>query len=154
MEGEQIIGNHTEVAARDPAAEAVRRQRQVRAREVCIDGLRVLAFIALADDQLLPEELAIEETYIIDRLRTSGISPDGDLVGNVYAFAQSLAVPQRTFSRAVKGVASDEMHFQLVLQAAMRLAAADGKVSEGEHAALIELAGAGRAKGWLMPPRK
>jgi hypothetical protein len=132
-----------------PAADVARRNREQRAREACMDGLRVLAYLALSDDMLTQEELNIEASYIESRLAMSGFDHDPDLTETLIVIARGLVVPKRSFARVVNAVAGDEAHFRLVWDAAQQLAATARKMSKIEVEALDRLQTAGRGKGWI-----
>jgi hypothetical protein len=139
---------HFEAPALDPAAEAVRRNKEVRAREACINGMRVLAYLALADDRLTDEELNIEQSYIEARLASLGFEHDAALAESIFAIGQGLVVPIRSLVRAVNAVAEDETNFRLVWRVANDLASigSSGKIAAE---ALDRLRVVGRSKGYL-----
>lgn len=115
----------------------VERQRVQRAREVCIDGLRVLGFLALADDLVTDQERSIEESYIRSRLTMCGLPLDS--VGNMMDVARTLTVPSRSFTRALSAIAKDKEHLNLVVAAAARMAQSTKKLNVIERGALNQI---------------
>jgi hypothetical protein len=132
----------------DPTADVVRRNREQRAREACMDGLRVLAYLALSDDMLTAEELNIEASYVEARLAMTGFDHDANLTETMLGIARGLVVPKRSFARVVNAVAADCSHFRLVWDAAQQLAATSS-VTKVEADALKRLEDAGLSRGWL-----
>jgi hypothetical protein len=108
---------------RDPAEDVVRRNLEQRARDACMDGLRVLSYLALSDDALTEEDLNIEASYIEARLGMMGIDHGAELTESLIVIARGLVVSKRSFARVVKAVAADQANFRLVWDAAERLAA-------------------------------
>jgi hypothetical protein len=117
----------------------IRRQRQIRAREACMDGLRVLSYIALADDFVTEEEKNIQISYVEARLAMVGFDHDPELDGAMMDIARGLAVPSRSYARALNSVARDPRHFQLVFDAATRLAETASNINVTERHALTKL---------------
>jgi hypothetical protein len=113
---------------------AVRRNREQRAREACMDGLRVLSYIAFADDALTDEDLNMEASYVEARLAMHGFDHDHALVEAMISIAQSLVVPKRSFVRAVNAVAQDEGHYGLVCAVAKQMVVANGQRNQAEAA--------------------
>jgi hypothetical protein len=131
-----------------PAADVVQRNREQRAREACMDGLRVLAYLALSDDMLTAEELNIEASYVEARLAMTGFDHDANLTEAMLVIARGLVVPKRSFARVVNAVAADCSHFLLVWDAAQQLAATSS-VTRVEADALKRLEDSGQSRGWL-----
>ena len=134
---------------KDKAAEARRRSLENSARELCINGLRVLAHIALSDHDLSADELVIEAKYIDARLRARGVDHDSALVEYLLGMAQGLSVPQRGFVRALNAVVIDKENFSLVLKAVLDLFRLSVSPNQTEIAALTRIQAVGKAKGWL-----
>jgi hypothetical protein len=128
---------------------AEQRRREKPARDACIDGLRVLAFMAMADGTVTSEELNIEISYIQSRLAMSGIEHDAALVDAMLALSQGLVVTQRGLTRAVNKVAADRDHYRLVLGIALQLAELAGAANGLGTEALQRLSKAGKAKRWI-----
>lgn len=128
-----------------------RKQLMHRARHACVDGLKVLAHIALIDGVPGEEERNIQLSYVESRLVTCGFEHDGDLVDAMADVAAALAVPPNAFSRACNRVATDQVHFDLVLQIAVTLASLDGKIDVAESKALRRMLRAGLDHGLKLP---
>lgn len=106
--------------------EAVARQKlEQKARDVCLDGLRVLDYIAPANHSF-SSEMNIEASYIEARLAMSGFEHDSALVESLIGIAQGLAVRRPTFIRAVNAIAGHDAHYKLVCEAARQLAEISG----------------------------
>jgi len=127
---------------RDAAVDVVRRNREQRARDACMDGLRVLSYLALSDDTLTEEELNIEASYIEARLAMMGFDHDTELTETLIVIARGLVVSKRSFARVVNAVASDQANFRLVWDAVERLAATT-RINMIEVEALESLKAAG-----------
>jgi hypothetical protein len=134
------------IAASRAAAE--QRRREKPARQACIDGLRVLAYMAMADGEVTPAESQIETSYIEARLVKVGIWPEDSLTDAMLALSQGLVVSLRSLTRAVNNVAGDREHFKLLLGSALQIAEL-GNVKGSELDALERLQKAGKAKGWI-----
>lgn len=134
---------------RDKAAEAREKERERKAGDLCIDGLKILAHIAKSDDNLSAEELAAQADYIAARLQSADFAADGVLIEKLLGRAQGLTVPQRAFVRATNIVAKDRQHFSQVLAAALRMVDRPAPLNDTEIAALQKLQAAGKANGWL-----
>jgi hypothetical protein len=138
----------------DPAVEALQaaaeqRRRENSARDACMDGLRVLAFMAMADGAVRPEEIDLEVYYIESRLRMAGIECDAALVDAMLALSQGLVVTKHGLTRAVNRIAADPKHYKLVLDIALKLHELAGETKGVELQALERLRKAGNAKGWI-----
>jgi tellurite resistance protein len=133
------------------AALAARKQLMHRVRHTCIDGLKVLAHIALIDGVATEEERNIELSYVESRLAMAGFDHNGEIVDAMADVAFALAVPPNSYSRSCNRVASDQAHFDLVLSIAITLAGIDGRIDEGESKALRRLLRAGIKKGRKVP---
>jgi hypothetical protein len=86
-------------AAREAAA--ARRQLAYNARTDCIAGLRILAYIALADGVRTEEERNIERSFVESRLALRGYKPDTTLTDAMVDIAKGLAVPDSSFKTAI-----------------------------------------------------
>lgn len=128
---------------------AIARTMEVRAREACIDGLRVLAYMAMADDSVTPEEVNIETSYVEARLATARIDRDASLTDAMLAVSQGLVVSTRSFSRAINVVAADREHFKLVLDAVLQIAELGDDPKCIKADALARISKAGKVKGWI-----
>jgi HIRAN domain len=118
------------------------------AREACIDGLRVLAFIAMADNDVTPDEVKIELSYIQARLTMLGVI-GGSQIDAMLALSQGLSVTKRSLTRAVNRVAADREHYRLILHAALQLTDLGGDPKGVRVEALQRIKKAGKAKGWI-----
>ena len=121
---------------------------ELRARDACIDGLRVLAYIAMADDMVTPEEVNLELSYVESRLAQTGIEHDAALTDAMLALSQGLIVTKRSFSRAINIVVSDREHFKLVLNVALETADLGDDPKNIKRNAMQRISKAGKAKGW------
>lgn len=113
------------------------------ARAACIDGLRILAGVALADGEASEVERAIMAEYISARLLSVGIENTKPLLDEMISLATSLAPVKQSFTRAAKKVAPDDVNLRLVFDHAVRLAKIDNSddPKEGEAVrALVEAA--------------
>jgi hypothetical protein len=132
-------GNWRLPATEDIEREALRRHIRHRARRDCIAGLRVLAYIALADNVRSEEERNVEISYIESRLAMCGYAYDSELTDTLVNVARALAVPPGSLTRALNEVASDSDYYMLVLSSAELLAHIDGTVGKLEAHALHRL---------------
>jgi hypothetical protein len=132
-------------------ADAIRRQKAHRARRDCIAGLRVLVYIAMADDVVTEEEANVEASYLEAWLAMIGAEHDVKVTEWLLDSAAALAVPPRSLTIAVNAVAKDREYFRLVLDCALRLIEVEGDVSTLARNALESLMAAGTAAGWLAP---
>jgi hypothetical protein len=137
----------------DPAvaayqAHAEQRRHEKLARQACADGLKVLAYIAMADGEVTPAESRIEVAYIESRLTAVGIWPDASLTDAMLALSQGLVVSTRGLTRAINAVARDREHFKLLLGSALRIADL-GNLKDAELEAFEKLQKAGQARGWI-----
>jgi hypothetical protein len=107
-----------------PQAEnwVVEKQLGLRAREVCIDGMRVLAYLILADGIVSEGENNIEQSYFETRLAMCGFDNDERMVASLMEIARVLTVPSRSFTRALNAIRRDQAHFKLILDAATCIA--------------------------------
>jgi len=96
-------GSAATVIASDAHRDIVQRNREQRARDACMDGLRVLNYLALSDDALTAEDLDIEASYIDARLVMMGIGHDPTLRETVMAVARGLIVSKRAFCPSGQG---------------------------------------------------
>ncbi len=122
-----------------------------RARHACIDGLKVLAHIALIDGVASEEERNIELSYVESRLAMAGFDHNGEVVDAMADVAFALAVPPNSYSRSCNRVANDQDHFDLVLSVVISLAGMDGRIDDSESKALRRLLRAGIEKGRKVP---
>lgn len=130
-------------------ADALRRHIVHRARRDCIAGLRVLAYIALADDARTEEERNVEISYIESRLAMCSYRHDPALTEALMDVSRALAVPPGSFTRAIKEIVMDRAHFDLVLASAELLTDIDGTLDNIETKAIGTLRQAGVKAGWL-----
>ena len=143
------VSDHRPAVPQDPQAVALSRHREARAREACINGLRVLAYIALSDNELSEMELAIQASYIGARLASAGLDRDDELTESMLTLAQGLSVPHRSFVRALNAVTADRQHYALVIDAALRITSARGSLSVMEAEALKRLQTVCKKQGWI-----
>ena len=68
-------------------------------------GLRVLAYLALADDVRSKEERNIETSFIEARLAMCGFDRDPEMISALVDVARALAVTPRSYAMAVNAVA-------------------------------------------------
>lgn len=134
---------------RDKVAEAREKERERKAGDLCINGLRILAHLAKSDNDLSAEELAVQAEYIFLRLNSAGFERDPILIEKILGTAQGLMVPRRAFVRAANLVAKDREDFSQVLAAALRMVDRPSPLNDIEIAALQKLQSAGKANGWL-----
>lgn len=129
--------------------EAFQRHQNTLARRACIAGLRVLAYIALADAIRSEEERNVEISYIESRLAMCGFAHDHERTEAMVMVAAGLAVPPGSLTKAVNEIAKDKDYFGLVLSAADVLSHLDGVIHKDEAVAVQKLRAAGQAKGWF-----
>jgi hypothetical protein len=130
-------------------ADVEQKRRGKAARDICIDGLKVLAFMAMADNDVTPQEVNVEHYYIHARLGMTGIGDDGYLIDDMLALAQGLSVTKHSLTRAVNRIATDREHYGLILNAALQLVNLGPDSSGVRVEALQRLKKAGKAKGWI-----
>ncbi len=153
--GVQISVNDAKDIANTPEAAALtarvaeQSRREKRARELCIDGLRVLAYMAMADDEVTAAEVNIEVSYIEARLASDRMEHDAALTDAMLALSQGLVVKTRGLSRAINIVAADREHFKLLLDAVLQIANLGGDPKGTQIIALERLSKAGKVKGWI-----
>lgn len=133
--------NHLREVRREERQEAeasyrARLQREKAARAATLDGLRVLAYLGLADGDRSDAERASEEAYVRARLSYLKLDCDVDVLAQIDAMSGGLAPTRRSFVTAVGRLAQDDAHLSLVWQHALALARADGISHEGENEAL------------------
>jgi hypothetical protein len=126
-------------AARAREAAVAQRQLAYNARTDCIAGLRILAYIALADGVRTEAESNIETSFVESRLAARGYKPDTTLTKAMVDIARGLAVPDSSFKTAVRAIKTEPAYGKLVLDCAERLAAVDGAINPTEQAALDRL---------------
>jgi hypothetical protein len=120
------------------AAKAARKQLEFEARDVCICGLRILAYIALCDGVVSSKESEVQASFIRARLIGVGKKPDDAMVEAMLSIARGLAVPERSFMAAANKIKADG-YGEMMLDVAGQLAAADGKTTDKELVALKRL---------------
>lgn len=103
-----------------------RRKLEEKARDACLDGLRVLDYIA-PPDHSFSSEMNIEASYVEARLAMSGFKHDPALVDALIGFAQGLVVRKPTFVRSVNAIAAHDEHYDLVCDAAQQLVEVSGR---------------------------
>jgi hypothetical protein len=126
-------------------ARALKWHQRHQARRVCIDGLRVLAYVALAGDGWTGGDRNIEESYIEARLATAQFEQDQNITDAMMDVGAGLAVPFASFLRSAGSVASDKDHFALVRDSVEEMIAADGGGSAAQREAYHRLMAAGLA---------
>lgn len=130
-------------------ADAIRRAKAHDARRQVNAGLRVLVYIAMADEVVTDEEASIETSYVEARLTMLGFEHDAGVNDWLLNHAAALVVPPRSLTIAVNAVAKDRAYFMLVLDCALRMVDVEEGVSELARQALEKLQQAGIATGWL-----
>ncbi len=124
-----IIEGRGAAKAKAPSStrpEDVARQKlEQKARDVCLDGLRVLDYIA-PPNHSFSSEMNIEASYVEARLAMSGFEHDPALVDTLIGVAQGLIVRKPSFVRAVNAIAGHDAHYKLVCEAAKQLAEISG----------------------------
>jgi len=120
------------------AAAAVKKQAQFEARDACISGLRILAYIALCDGVVVDKERDIQSAFIKARLAATDRDPDGATIDAMLSIAHGLAVPDRSFAAAINKV-NAEGYGSVMLDYAEKLAGSDGSISPKEQTALDRL---------------
>ena len=152
--GIQISINDDEGVADTPeaavlAAHTAEQSRRIKkARELCIDGLRVLAYMAMADDVVTSEEVNIEASYI----ETAGLGWRRSRCGTDRRDARSVPRACRDNARAFacgQYRCSRSRTFKLVLDAVLQLASMGGDPKGVQTVALERLSNAGKVKGWI-----
>ena len=118
---------------------AVQKQREQRARQACLNGMRVLAYLALADDVVTDVEVNIQQSYIEARLAMCGFDHDEQVLTEMMALSSALSVPSRSFTRALNVISEDRAHFKLILDAASRVAEAIPVLDGTERKALQQI---------------
>lgn len=106
--------------------DAPRRKLEEKARDACLDGLRVLDYIA-PPNHSFSSEMNIEASYVEARLAMSGFEHDPALVDTLIGFAQGLVVRKPTFVRSVNAIAAHDAHYALVCDAAKQLVEVSGR---------------------------
>jgi hypothetical protein len=126
-------------------ARAFKWHQRHQARRVCIDGLRVLAYVALAGDGWTDGDRNIEESYIEARLAVAGFKQSQELTNAMMDIGAGLAVPFSSFIHSANFAAADESHFALVRDSVEEMIAADGGSSAAQNEAYHRLMAAGLA---------
>jgi WYL domain len=120
------------------AAAAVKKQAQFEARDACISGLRILAYIALCDGVVVGKERDIQSAFIKARLAATDRESDGATIDAMLSIARGLAVPDRSFAAAINKV-NAEGYGSVMLDYAEKLAGSDESISPKEQTALDRL---------------
>ena len=120
------------------AATAARKQLEFEARDACVSGLRILAYIALCDGVVADKERKVQSAFVTARLIAVGKKPDNAMVDAMLSIARGLAVPERSFAGAINKVKGDG-YIAMMSEYAERLARADGTVTAKEQTALDRL---------------
>jgi hypothetical protein len=82
------------------------------ARRVCIDGIRVIAYIAiLRDGDITKNSEGAETAYISARLADCGMGDDTPLFHEVLEQAKAIAVPTEAFEVSLKILAADRLNY-------------------------------------------
>lgn len=112
-----------------------RYERRSRAKGLCNNGLKVLAYIALVDGFESSSEISVIKSYIIERLGPLG--EDDELVEEMLSLSRGLAPSSRSFAASIAVIAEGERpHLELISRKAMELAKVDGEHNEHEAEAL------------------
>jgi hypothetical protein len=122
-------------------ADAARQKLEQKAREACLDGLRILDYVA-PPTHSFSSEMNIEASYVEARLAMSGFEHDPALVDMLIGVAQGLIVRKPSFVRAVNAIAVHDQHYKLVCEAAKELAEISGP-NQFQSEALSRLLAAG-----------
>jgi hypothetical protein len=96
-----------------------------KARDACLDGLRVLDYIA-PPSRSFSSEMNIEASYIEARLAMSGFEHNTALVHTLLGVAQRLVVRKPSFVRAINAIAAHDEHYKLVCDVAKQLVEISG----------------------------
>lgn len=106
----------------------LRREAVERGRELCRDGLKVLAFVAFADGDKSEVEHAVMRDYVRARLEPLSLpaATEEEAEAELVDFGEALAPTRRSFTIAVNRVVRDEANVRSVFEHAVRLAQADG----------------------------
>lgn len=124
---------------------ALKWHQRHQARRVCIDGLRILAYVALAGNGWTSGDRNIEESYIEARLAATNSQQDQDITNAMMDVGAALAVPFASFLRAATSIAPDKDHFALVRDCVEQMMAADGGGNDVQSEAYHRLMAAGLA---------
>lgn len=124
-----IIEDHqvakARVAASNHSDDMPRLKLEEKARDACLDGLRVLDYIA-PPSHSSSSEMNIEASYIEARLAMSGFEHDPALVDTLIGIAQGLVVRRPSFIRSVNAIAAHDEHYKLVCDAAKQIVGISG----------------------------
>jgi hypothetical protein len=122
-------------AARRPAAYSVT-DRYTDARRVCIDGVRVIAYIAtLRGGKFTEKDEGLEAEYITARLTSCGMGDDQSLIREVLQHSLAIGVPTDAFDVSLKILATDVPHLAMVCGKVADIAN-EGNSSQAELAAI------------------
>ncbi len=104
----------------------------------CIDGLKVLSYLAIADGADPENERGVETSYVKARLPMCGVSGDDAAIKAAVDFGLSLTVPKRTFTSSANLIAKEPPHFRLVLSSAAQLIPDQPKDAAAEALAKLQ----------------
>jgi hypothetical protein len=107
------------------ALEDARHKLAEKARDACLDGLKVLDYIA-PPNHSFSSEMNIEASNVEARLAMSGFDHDPALVDGLIGLAQGLVVRKPTFVRAVNAIAAHPEHYNLICDVAKQLVELSG----------------------------
>ena len=105
--------------------DTARLKLEQKARDACLDGLRILDYIA-PPNHSYSSEMNIEASYIEARLAMSGFEHDSALVDTLIGVAQGLTVRKPSFIRAINAIAAHDEHYKLVCDTAKQLVEISG----------------------------
>lgn len=131
----------TKVASLSRPGDIARHKLEQKARDACLDGLRVLDYIA-PPNHSFSSEMNIEASYVEARLAMSGFQHDSALVDTLIGFSQGLIVRKPSFVRAVNAIAGHGAHYRLVCEVAKQLVEISGP-NQFQSEALARLLEAG-----------
>jgi WYL domain len=123
-------------------------ERSAAAHGACIDGIRVISYIAAAHGGMTKDGEDYEGRYIQARLDAGGLSGDRGLYGSMMKMAKALTVPSSTYSRAVNAVAAEKENFQMVCAVISKIAD-DVATNPAELEVAQQLLTAGEKRGWV-----
>jgi hypothetical protein len=121
--------------------------RLADARRVCLDGVRVLAYVAiLRNTQYTASDKAIEATYIAARLDDCGMGNDDALAAEVLKYALAIAVPTEAFNASLKILTADRRNFGMVSLQLAKITIPAG--NDAQLAAINQVLDAAKERGW------
>lgn len=121
-----------------------------KAPDVCLDGLRVLDYMA-PPSHSSSSEMNIEASYIEAKLAMSGFEHDAALVDTLIGVAQGLVVRRPSFIRAVNAIAAHDEHYKVVCDAAKQIVEVSGQ-NQFQLEALSRLLAPERVSKQKPPP--